>query len=225
MTRRIFVALIFGLGGVAILAGLGVWQVQRLGWKQSVIADLEQRLGADPAWLPEAPTEARDEYLRVAVTGAYSQGELHVLTSARPWGPGFRVIAPFETAQGRRILVDRGYVPQTEKDAPRTLPAGPVTGALLWPNETDGFTPAPDPDANIWFARDTALMAAALGTEPVMLVAETPPPAAEWPAPQPVSVNLPNDHLEYAITWFSLCAIWAGMTVALVLRLRRKGEV
>lgn len=219
--KRLIAMLVVGFGGVAILLALGQWQLRRLAWKEAVIAQIETRLAADPAPLPDAPEEARDEYRRVVVSGAFAPGEIHVLTSMKPHGPGFRVIAPFVTAEGRRIMVDRGFVPEAMKSAPREAAAATVAGALLWPDETDGFTPAPDRDRNFWFARDAASMAEALGTEPVLVVAET---GGEWPQPLPVTVNIPNDHLQYAITWFSLALVWAVMTGVLLWRELRGGR-
>ena len=110
-------------------------------------------------------------------------------------------------------------------------PAGPVEviGALYWPDETDGFTPAPDREANIWFARDLGPMAAALGTEPLLIIAErhsgSPGESlggGDWPRPLRLGVNLANDHLQYAITWFSLALIWAVMSALLVRRERER---
>lgn len=210
---RLVAMLVFGVCGVAVLLALGQWQLRRLAWKEAVIAQIESHLAAAPAPLPDAPEEARDEYRRASVSGQFAPGEVHVLTSMKPHGPGFRVIAPFE-ADGRRIMVDRGFIPETMKDAARDTDAVTVTGALLWPNETDGFTPAPDLAKNFWFARDVTLMAEALEAEPLLLVAEAN--AADWPKPMPVTVNLPNDHLQYAITWYSLALIWIVLTVILL---------
>jgi surfeit locus 1 family protein len=223
MRRQIITVLIFGLGGAAILLALGNWQINRLAWKEGVIARLEERLSAPPATLPAAPDPVSDKYLRVAVSGRYASGEVHVLSSAKPWGPGYRIIAPFVTDDGRRILVDRGYVRQSDKNAPRDAPAGTVTGAFLWPDEMDGFTPVPDLKANIWFARDPDGLSKLLGTEAVMIVAEESP--VEWPKAMPVSVNIKNDHLGYAATWFGLAAVWGVMTGVVLLRLRRSGEI
>ncbi|MGM0585759.1 MAG: SURF1 family protein [Pseudomonadota bacterium] len=220
---RLTFALVFGLGGLAILIGLGVWQVQRLEWKLGIIERLEARLDAEPVALPESPTEAEDEYLRVSVAGRYGEEEIHVLTSLKPWGPGYRVVAPFETEGGRRILVDRGFIPQEEKGEDRAAPQAAVTGALLWPDETDSFTPAPDRAENIWFARDLPAMAEALAAEPALIVAESNP--GERPVATPLTVNIRNDHLEYAITWFGLAAVWAAMTVALVRRIVKRGRI
>ncbi len=167
MRPGVVAAIIFGVAGVAVLIGLGAWQVKRLGWKDALIARLEQRLAADPVALPARPDPVRDDFPRVRVTGEIDGRELHVLTSLKPYGPGFRVIAPLTDASGRVVLADLGYVPEAAKDA-GYRPAGPVevVGALYWPDETDGFTPAPDRAANIWFARDVDLMAEALRAEP-----------------------------------------------------------
>ncbi|SET66532.1 SURF1 family protein [Oceanicella actignis] len=219
-------AIVLGAVGAAILVGLGTWQLRRLAWKEGLIATLEQRLSQPPAPLPQRPVESRDEHLRVRVEGARLDGprnELHVLTSLPPHGPGFRVIVAFETDDGRRILVDRGFVPESLKNAPRPGGRETVTGALLWPDEGGARLP-PDAARGIWFARDVPAMARALDAEPVLVVAETAPEGVEWPKPQPVTVRLRNDHLQYAVTWFSLAAVWLGMTAAFILRIRRDGR-
>ena len=230
--RSGFAAVIFGVAGVAVLLGLGAWQVQRLAWKEALIARLEQRLAADPVALPVRPDPVRDAFLRVRVTGRIGGriggGEVHVLTSLIPYGPGFRVIVPLTDttagASGRVVLVDLGYLPEAMKDAGARR-GGPVevVGALYWPDETDAFTPEPDRAANIWFARDLGPMAEALGTEPLLIVAESHGGLAgggEWPKPLRLGVSLVNNHLQYAITWFSLALIWAVMSAMLVRRER-----
>ena len=225
---RLILLLLFGFGGVAVLLALGQWQLRRLAWKEAILARIEARLEAPPIALPTDPNEAEDEYRRVAVDGHFLKGELHVLTSTRFDGPGFRIIAPFETADGRRIMIDRGFVPDAERDAARHPVATHVSGALLWPDETDYFTPAPDAAKNFWFARDVPPMATALGTEQVMVVADSEtPPEPGGPKPLPVTIDIPNDHLQYAITWFALAAAWAVMTGLLIhrtLRGVRRGE-
>ncbi len=220
-------AIIFGVAGVAVLIGLGAWQVKRLAWKEALIARLEQRLATDPVALPASPNPVRDAFLRVRVSGRIGGRELHVLTSLIPYGPGFRVIVPLTAATtGRVVLADLGYVPEAAKDA-AARPAGPVevVGALYWPDETDGFTPAPDRAANIWFARDLGLMAEALGAEPLLIVAESHGGflgGGEWPKPLRLGISLANNHLQYAITWFLLALVWAVMSAVLVRRERER---
>ena len=219
--RRTLFLLIVGLGGAAILIALGIWQVQRLAWKEAILADIEARTVAEPVSLPAAPEPERDAYLPVAATGRFGEEELHVLVSARDFGAAYRVIAPFTLADGRSILVDRGVIPTEAKDDARPIGEATVVGNLQWPQETDSFTPAPDVAGNIWFARDVAAMAAALGTDPVLLVTRDAPDMAGAPRPLPVdTAMIPNDHLQYAVTWFSLAAIWLAMSLFFLRRPR-----
>jgi surfeit locus 1 family protein len=95
-----------------------------------------------------------------------------------------------------------------------------VEGALLWPDETDGFTPAPDIERNIWLAREVGAMAAALEAEPVLVVASELSLAGTVPVPVVAAVR--NNHLEYATTWFGLAAVWSVMTLHLLWRIKRR---
>ena len=222
---RLIAPLLFGLCGAAILVGLGVWQMQRLEWKRSVLAEIEARIGAAPTALPVSPTPGTDKYLPVTVTGTLTGAEAHVLTSQKDLGPGFRILAALQTGAGRQIMVDLGFVAEADLATPR--PAGPlvITGNLHWPDEVDGFTPPYDAKANLWFARDVAPMAAALHTEPLLVVARTIAPPVPAITPLPVdSSGIANDHLQYAITWFCLAVVWLGMTALLLWRIRQRTD-
>ena len=219
MNRRISL-LIFGFVGTAILMSLGFWQLQRMTWKAGILAEIDARLAEPPVALPIAPDPVADKYLQVEVTGMIEEGELHVLTFGEG-GPGFRVIAPMALEGGYRILVDRGFLRESEKDVVRT--GGDITaiGSLVWPQETDKYVPDPNIEKNIWFARDVNLMAEALGTDQVML-AISRSSNNDGITPQRVSVNISNRHLEYVMTWFSLAAIWIGMTGYALWRIKPK---
>jgi surfeit locus 1 family protein len=217
--------LTFGLIGAAILIGLGTWQLQRLDWKQGVLADIDSRISSAPVPVPATPDPEADKYLPVQATGTVLAGEAHVLVSIKDVGPGYRIIAPFELSDGRTILLDRGFVRDSAKDTARTTGPLSVTGNLHWPNEVDSYTPAPDLDGNTWFARDVPALAQALGTDPVLLIARTTSEPAPTVTPLPVdSAGIPNDHLQYAITWFSLAAIWLVMTFLFMRGPRTKPE-
>lgn len=220
--RRYIPPLLFGIGGVAVLLALGVWQMQRLEWKRGILAEIEARVAAAPVALPSAPDAEAHRYLPVRAIGTTGADELHVLVSIRGVGPGYRIVTPFAT-EGRVILLDRGFVRETEKDILRPPKAMTVTGNLHWPEEIDRFTPKPDLGRNIWFARDVSAMAGILETEPVLLIARTVSETGPPVMPLPVDTSgIPNDHLEYAITWFSLAAVWAGMTLFLLSCIKRK---
>jgi surfeit locus 1 family protein len=235
---RVVAALAFGVIGAAVLLGLMTWQIQRLAWKEGLIATLEQRLDEAPAALPAAPDPASWEFRRVTVSGrfltepgAHGFVDAAYLTTIRPWGAGYRVVQPFLTDDGRTVLIDRGFVPVERKNSdgraalPTPVVDGPltVTGALRWPQDADFFADAAaGPADNVWLTRSVARLAPLWGAEPLLIVAETPTGPDDWPVPQPVTVNLPNDHLEYAITWGALAAIWLGMSALLARREMRR---
>ncbi len=220
--RRMIVPALFGLVGCAILISLGMWQVQRLAWKAAVLAEIDAQIEATPVALPRAPEPGADTYLAVAAEGRILPEELHVLVSIKRVGAGYRVISVFET-EGRRVLLDRGFVPVDQKDADRPAVTTRVEGNLHWPNEIDSFTPEPDLDRDIWFARDVPRLADVLDTEPVMIVLRSSDEPVQAVMPVPVnSAGIPNDHLQYAITWFSLAVLWFGMTLYLLWRIRQR---
>lgn len=222
--RTTWAPVLLGVVGVGIALSLGFWQLERLRWKRGLIAKLEERMKADPVDLPKVVDRKRDHMLRVKVTGWISSTELHVLHSIKRFGPGFRVISPMHVPgsldeKGPRIMVDLGFVPERLKSLTsrnpavrlkKRLPMDKVQGFLYWPDEADGWTPPPDEKRGIWFARDVAAMARKLGARPVLLVAERHPDG-KWPMPLPPGADLPNRHLEYVITWFSLALAWTIM--------------
>jgi surfeit locus 1 family protein len=225
---RLCVPLIFGVIGVSLLMSLGFWQLRRLAWKEAILARIEGQINRPPVALPADPqppgpdrlADPGDLYLPVALEGWIGGPEIHVLVSTRTDGPGLRVISALRTADGRRVLLDRGFLPETlrrQNHAPRYLQ---IIGNLNWPDEIDAYTPPPDPGAGLWFARDIAAMAKALNTEPVLVVAKSD--TGDQIRPLPVDMqSIPNDHLGYALQWFGLAIAWAGMTAAYLWRITR----
>ena len=224
MQRLIFLSVIGGLG-LAILLGLGIWQVQRLAWKEAVLETIETRIAAEPVALPARPDADQDKYLAVQLEGEILDGELHVFTSVKDLGAGYRIISPFESTSGQRLMLDRGYVRASAKNEQRVIGSASLVGNLLWPDDTDDFTPPPEVEANIWYGRDVEQMAQALGTDPVLVVLREAPSEHSAIRLMPVGTELvANDHLQYAITWFSLAFIWAAMTASFLWRSRAKSE-
>ncbi|WP_424978055.1 SURF1 family protein [Leisingera sp. S232] len=220
--RRVIFLLIISGAGLAILIGLGTWQLQRKAWKEDILSTIEARIaGAAADHLPLALDRDTDKYRPVRLQGEAGAEELHVLTSIKDIGPGYRVISPFTLEDGRRVLIDRGFVTVTEKQAARLTGATVIEGNIHWPQETDSFTPQPDLAANIWYTRDADQMAKQLDTEAVMIVLRANPEGETGLLPMPVdTAGIPNNHLQYAITWFSLAFIWAAMTLYFLRRSR-----
>jgi len=209
---RFLAPLLIGLVGAAVLVSLGIWQMQRLEWKEAMLAEIDARIGANPVKIPKTLDPERDRFLPVTASGAFLGEPLRILVSQKRVGAGYRLIQPFET-EGRLILVDRGFIPVAQETALAPEGGLTVTGNLHWPDEIDGFTPAPEFDKNLAFARDVPTLAAHFETEETLLIAASFWPSDEAVDPLPVSTDgIPNDHLEYAVTWFSLSVVWLGMT-------------
>jgi surfeit locus 1 family protein len=229
--RRLIVPGVFGLAGVAVLLSLGFWQLARLDVKLDQIARIEARIAAPPVPVPAAPDPERDRYLPVTVDGMFTGDAVHVLSSLQGQGAGSRVIAVLQAEDGRRLAVDRGFVPEARR-AGLDLSGGPVTvtGNLDWPRDADSYTPPPDLARGLWFSRAAAPIAAHLGTEPLLIVARavTAPGGDAVAVPglvlAPTGIDIRNDHLEYAITWFLLALVWAAMSLYLIWRTWRDGS-
>ncbi len=221
--RRFVGPVLVGVIGVALLLSLGIWQTQRMLWKETMLAQIAAMLVMDPVPLPAEVIAERDRYRGVMVEGRFTGEAVFKLDSLKGEGPGRRVIAVFETVEGRRVLIDRGIWLDGETATPGVPLDANVAGNLDWPRETDSFTPVPDAKTGLWFARDVAAMAAALQTEPVLIVARGTTGGGITPAPVDTSA-IPNNHWQYAVTWFLLAAAWLGMTIYLLRRIRQRNS-
>lgn len=219
---RKIITVILSLAILALFIGLGTWQVQRLQWKQGVLARIEARIAADPVPLPGAPDPQSDKYLPVTVSGQFSGQTLRVLVSSRQAGAGYRLISALTTDADGAVLIDRGFVRVDQPLPP--MPSGPVTveGNLHWPDDRNRATPENQVDDNTWFARDIDQMARHLGTRPILIIARNTQPPETDLTPMPVTTQgIPNRHLEYAGTWFLLALTWSVMTAYLLWRKKR----
>ena len=220
MRRTIFI-LIIGLAGIAVLLSLGTWQVQRLAWKEGILAEIDVKISGAPIKLPLSPNEEAHKYQPVEVSGRFLETRIRVLVSQKLIGAGYRIIQPFQTAD-RVILVDRGFVKIDQTEDLRN-DAATVLGNLHWPDEVDEYTPEPDLTQDIWFARDVPAVAQALNADPILVIAREITPSREKVSPIPISSSgIPNDHLQYAITWYSLATVWAGMSGLFLFGTRRR---
>ena len=219
--KRVLFA-VFSIAGTAVLGWLGNWQLDRLAWKETVLEQIDQRIAAPAVPVTLTPVPSEDTYLPVFAEGRFGQEYIRVLVSQKRIGAGYRVISAFKT-EGRRILVDRGFIDLSKSSDMQADQAVVVQGNLHWPDEVDGFTPAPDLEKNIWFARDVRALSEALQTQPILIVASQISPPDQNIKPLEIdSSAIPNDHLQYAVTWFSLAAIWIMMSGAFLWRSRKK---
>jgi surfeit locus 1 family protein len=216
---------------LAILIGLGVWQLQRLKWKENLLGRIAA-LQASPARpLSDILAAGGDlDFVRVSVACPDLERR-PTLRLFAVWNgmAGYRLIAacPISAAGFSSVLVDRGFQP-LEQSTPyppgRPLLPGPVVGVLRKGDKANFVTPANRIGENLWYSRDPAAMAKALGAlapAPAYLMLERPDPGSNGPTPAPIPANIPNRHFEYALTWFGLAASLIGVYAAMLFRRRR----
>lgn len=221
--RKLIFPILLGVAGCATLLWLGFWQLDRLTWKEDILADINTRLAAAPVPLSLTASRANDNYRGVIVVGRPTGDELHVLVSGTEAGTGFRVVSKFQMQSGPEIMVDLGLLALDNKAAAPATDLTEIQGNLIWPDDKNTSTPEPDLALNTWFARDVVDMSRHLNTLPIMIVARSSSVADPRITPLPLNTaNIKNDHLNYAITWFLLAAVWAAMTLFLIRRTRQK---
>lgn len=231
--------LILSFTGVLILLGLGLWQLERREWKQALLTGLERALSSDAQVLSLVQAEeiiGRDperDYLRLTLTGTFDHANERFLFSALNGEPGWHVVTPLATRDGRLVLVDRGFVPDTLRAAekrPASLMRNEteIQGLLRKPRKRGIFTPADQPGENIWYWPDVPALIASLLPRPRLepsryIVEALPAPNAfAWPKPVPPEpAAIPNNHLQYAMTWIALALVLVVMTFLLARRSAR----
>ena len=218
MPNKLFTWLFISSGTIVLLF-LGQWQLDRLDWKQSILVEIESKISGLPRPLPSDVEETMHKYLPVQLSGKIKGSFIKVMASQKFIGAGYRIIVPFELEKGSMILVDLGFIRHEFSPDISLGDNLSITGNLHWPKEVDFFTPAPDLKNNIWFARDVKELSKELGTETILVVAKSFSPSIIHLDPLPINTeNIPNNHKQYAITWFSLAFIWLGMGVFFIYR-------
>lgn len=212
--------------GTALLTGLGVWQLERRAWKLDLIARVTERVHA-PAVAAPGPTlwsrvnAADDEYRHVRVSGRFLNNRETLVKAVTEDGSGFWVLTPLRTDAGYTVLVNRGFVPDSRRD-PATRIAGQiptettVTGLLRMTEPGGAFLRSNDPEANRWYSRDVAAIGRArhLGrVAPYFIDADATPVPGGLPVGGLTVIRFPNNHLLYALTWFTLAVLLANSAI------------
>jgi surfeit locus 1 family protein len=234
LRRSLLWPTLWSVFGLLLLLGLGTWQVQRLSWKEGLIAQRNAALTAAPVPLPRALDDARAlEFHPVRADGEFlNDHELYLNAQSLKGDQGFHIVTPFGLSDGTILMVDRGFVP-TDKRAPATRDAGEiagatsVTGLLRLPEPPGWFTPPNEPDKNSWFSIDLPAMAKAAGVGsalPFYIDAAATPNPGGWPQGGQTITDLPNDHLQYAITWYALAAALVVIYIRFAQRRLRSAE-
>ena len=224
---RVRFALLFVLfaGALAVLVGLGTWQVQRLAWKEALLATIDERIHADPLPLDDVASRYPEiEYVPVTATGRFDHAaERHVFTT---WEgeSGYDVFTPLLLGEGRAVFVNRGFVPFDRKD-PATRADGQVGGEVTvtglarrgLAEKPSWVVPDNDPAKNVFYWKDVRAMRETSGLDPAIDVLPFVVDAGDAanPGGLPVGgttlIDLPNNHLQYAVTWYGLALALCGV--------------
>ena len=222
---------LFTVPALAVLVGLGTWQVQRLHWKEAVIAERETRLAAPPVSIASIPRMSGAlDYRRVAAAGRFRHDrEMHLVARTHRGRVGVRVVTPLALIGGGHVLVDRGWVPRDRVD-PATRRAGQlrgpvdVVGIIRRAGRMNSWTPDNRPQDGVWHYVDVRAMAARAGLSDArdfIVVAGAAPNPGGLPIGRRPAVGLANDHLKYAVTWYALAVTLA--VIYLIYHLRAAG--
>ncbi|MGE0501562.1 MAG: SURF1 family protein [Rhizobiaceae bacterium] len=221
-TGRIpWITLALGATAFTILMALGMWQLQRLAWKEALLATIDQRIGQAPVELAEVLSSdqsiAAQEYRPVRARGRFHhESERHFLSTWKGQA-GFNVYTPLELADGKYLFVNRGFVPYGNKEAAMREQGqvfGPVTvvGLVRAPliDKPSSILPDNDPAKNVFYWKDIRKMADSAGLPPnadvlpLFVDADATPNPGGLPVGGVTLIDLPNNHLQYAVTWFGL---------------------
>jgi surfeit locus 1 family protein len=224
---------VFAVPIVLLCLGLGSWQIQRLFWKQGLIAERAAAVAAPPVPAPPNGPVAPDmEFHHVTAEGVLlNDKEIFLGATSERGVNGYQILAPLREPDGRIVFINRGFIPAELKNRAKRMagePAGSVRieGLLRLPPDSrpNWFLPDNRPDLNYWFWVDLPAMAAAAKLDevgPFYIDADATPNPGGWPKGGVTRLALPNDHLQYAVTWFSLAV---AMIVIYVLFHRRGAE-
>jgi surfeit locus 1 family protein len=232
--RPAFWPTVISVPALIVLLALGTWQMNRLAWKEGLIRAFAERVNAE-ALTTAPPVGALDdlEYRRVRLSGRYLNDQEMFLAGRTFNGRGgWAILTPFRSDEGALVIVDRGWVPLDRKD-PRTrqqsLIEGPTTveGLIRRPNLRTYFTPENEPGKNLWFSADVQAMAKKAGlpeVRPYLIEGLRQVIPGGFPVGGEIQVALRNDHLQYAITWYSLAIALVVIYVLFHLKLERERE-
>lgn len=207
---------VFTIPAVLLMLGLGTWQLQRLAWKTEIITQFDERVAAEAVSPPAEIGDINDwRFRRVAASGVFlNDKELHLIGKAYNGTAGFHVITPFLTADGLTIFVNRGWVPSDRRraaDRPQTLIEGEtkIEGLVRETGVKGRFVPDNEPQNDIWFTINPEPMAEHLdlagpiASYSIDVLRDSPRPT-RLPFGAKDTIEVRNEHLQYAITWFSL---------------------
>lgn len=218
--------------GLIILIGLGTWQARKIAPKADLLARIEAGMAAKPIALPvhlDDPSQL--DYQRVTFSGqVLDRAPIKLFATNLAGKSGYHLYLPVEKQHGMAVMVNFGWVPFHQDPLPE-LPVGEqmtITGVLRTSGTPGSMTPPNDPEGGVWYTADVHEMAVHWGLrtkEYYHFRVFSDHRGAEDALPQggQVRVDIPNDHLQYALTWFGLAMTLIGVYIAFGFKRGREG--
>ena len=204
--KKAFLFQLFVILFVTIFCALGTWQLYRLQWKLELISEITYGLNSSPI---EYSTLIKKNYQRVTTKGKFDYDKQIYLYSLNDNGkPGYDVITPFRTNRNENVLINRGWIVKELKDSPsinlKNESEKKIIGLLREIYKPNMFKPDNDLKNNIWFSINLEDLKKATGEQFNNFVIFLEDNQAKTPLPKKISIDVPNNHLKYAITWYAI---------------------
>ena len=183
---------------------MGTWQLYRLQWKQDLISEINTGLKSSPV---KYSNKINKNYQRVVLEGKYDFNNQIYLYSLNEKGqPGFDVITPFETTEKKNVLINRGWIKKNYKNKSQINPLGEkkIQGLLKKNTKKNIFKPENDIKKTIWFSINLSEIKSVTGKNYDNFTIYLESNKTDIPRPKKITINVPNNHLKYAITWYSI---------------------
>ena len=201
--KKLFLFNIFVFLFITLFCSLGTWQLYRLQWKQDLINQIREGLKSSPI---KYSHNIKKNYQRVVLEGKYDfKNQIYLYSLNNKGQPGFDVITPFETSYKENVLVNRGWIKKQFRNNPdiNSLSKN-IIGMLRVANRKNIFTPNNDLNKNIWFSLNIEEIQEITGKKFNNFIVYLEDQNLNVPKPKKITIDVPNNHLKYAITWYSI---------------------
>ena len=203
--KRLFFFQLFLALFITLFCALGTWQLYRLQWKMELISEITFGLNSTPI---KYSNSIKKNYQRVVSDGFYNfKDQIYLYSLNQKGKPGFDVITPFETVGKEIVLVNRGWIPKELKELPEINSiqgSTKVIGLLRKIYKANIFKPDNDIKGNIWFSVNIDDLEKFTGNKFSNFIIYLEDLDVKAPLPRKITVDVPNNHLKYAITWYSI---------------------
>ena len=201
--KNLFLFKIFVFLFITLFCILGTWQLYRLQWKQDLIKQISEGLTSTPIKYSQ---KIKKNYQKVVLTGKYDfKNQIYLYSLNDKGQPGFDVVTPFETIDKENVLINRGWIKKEFKNSVEinTLSTN-INGMLRQANRKNVFTPDNDINENIWFSINLEDVKKITDKKFNKFIVYLEDQNINMPTPKKITIDVPNNHLKYAITWYSI---------------------